>query len=80
MMITPATMNVKTETEGNLLVNSKIREQIRRAGVRHWAVADAMGISEDTLVRWLRKPLTEEKEKKVLEGVRKARERNERER
>ena len=41
-------------------VSKELREQMRRHGVRQWQVAAKMGISEFTLVRWLRgEPSTE---------------------
>ena len=49
--------------------NSHIREKIKTAGVYQWQVAEAMGICEMSLIHWLRKPLTGEKERKVLAAI-----------
>lgn len=34
--------------------NHEIRQRIKNSGLKHWQVAAGMGISEATLVRWLR--------------------------
>ncbi|WP_035445130.1 hypothetical protein [Atopococcus tabaci] len=52
--------------------NSHIRELIKEQGVYQWEVAEALGISEVTLIRWLRKPLEEEKEKEIIKSIDKA--------
>jgi len=41
-------------------------------------VADALGISEPTLTRWLRKPLTAEKEASMMEAIKRLKEERER--
>lgn len=51
--------------------NKDLRDEFRIANVRQWEVAEAMGISEMTLVKWLRRELTEEKKKLVREAIRK---------
>jgi len=33
-----------------------IKERIRAAGVYQWEIAEALGITECTMVRWLRRP------------------------
>jgi DNA-binding LacI/PurR family transcriptional regulator len=33
-----------------------IKQAIRSAGVRQWQIAEAVGVSEFTLSRWLRRP------------------------
>ena len=51
------------------MTNLKIREQILRNGLRHWEVADQLGIGDATFCRWLRKDLSPEREKKVLQAI-----------
>lgn len=43
-------------------MNMAIRNKIKAAGVFQYQVADRLGVSEMTLIRWLRKPLPKEKE------------------
>lgn len=43
--------------------NKDLRAEFRIANVRQWEVAEAMGISEMTFVKWLRRELSEEKKK-----------------
>ena len=38
--------------------NKKIRDAIEEAGLRHWQLADKIGISPATLCVWLRHELT----------------------
>lgn len=49
--------------------NKDLREEFRIADVRQWEVADAIGISEMTFAKWLRKELPEEKKKLVREAI-----------
>ena len=51
------------------MANTEIRNAISNAGLRHWQVADAAGISEATLCVWLRKPLSDEREKRVNDAI-----------
>lgn len=49
--------------------SKELREQMRRHGVRQWQVAAKMGISEFTLVRWLRNTPTEEHAAMIAEAI-----------
>ena len=49
--------------------NTIIREELKQRGVRHWVLAHALGISEQTLVRWLRFELNEDKQLNMLEII-----------
>ena len=49
--------------------NQNIREAARRKGVKHWQIAAYLGISEPTIMRWLRVPLSPEREKIVMEAI-----------
>lgn len=49
--------------------NELIRKSARIAGVPLWKVANAVGISEPTLCRWLRFPLSPEKETRILAAI-----------
>lgn len=51
--------------------NQELRLEFRVNDVRQWEVADAIGISEMTLVKWLRKELPEEKKQFLREGMKK---------
>ena len=51
--------------------NKDLRNEFRIANVRQWEVAEAIGISEMTFVKWLRRELSEEKKKLVREAIRK---------
>ena len=46
--------------------NSNIRNAARIANIPQWKIADALGISEATLTRWLRFKLSTERENKIL--------------
>lgn len=50
--------------------NSELKEKIKDAGLFQWQVADAMGVSDVTFCKWLRKPLPSKKEKQALEAIR----------
>lgn len=49
--------------------NKHIRKAARVAGVPLWKVAAAIGISEPTLTRWMRFPLSAEKEQRICEAI-----------
>ena len=45
---------------------------MRIANVRQWEVAEAIGVSEMTMVKWLRKELDDSKKALVRKGISKA--------
>ena len=49
--------------------NTIVREELKTRGVRHWELAHELGISEQTLVRWLRFELSEDKQLNMLERI-----------
>ena len=49
--------------------NTIIREELKASGVRHWELAHELGISEQTLVRWLRFELSENRQLDMLEKI-----------
>lgn len=49
--------------------NNDVREEIKRAGVFHWEVADALGVAESTFCKMLRKELPEEKKQKIYSAI-----------
>lgn len=49
--------------------NQGVRIAARSAGVPLWRVAVAIGISEPTLIRWLRFPLPENKEQRIMSAI-----------
>ena len=54
------------------MCNKDLRDEMRIANVRQWELADAIGVSEMTMVKWLRKELDAEKKALVREGIAKA--------
>lgn len=52
-----------------MTANNEIREKARSAGVKHWQIANAIGVSEQTLVRWLRTPLDECKRQRINAAI-----------
>lgn len=49
--------------------NQAVRRAARSAGVPLWRVAVAIGVSEPTLTRWLRVPLSEDREERVMAAI-----------
>lgn len=49
--------------------NQAVRRAARSAGIPLWKVAAAIGISEPTLTRWMRSPLPEDKERRVMAAI-----------
>ncbi len=54
------------------MCNKDLRDEMRIANVRQWEVAEAIGISEMTMVKWLRRELDDGKKARVREGISKA--------
>ena len=50
-------------------MNTEIRKAIKAAGLFQWQVAKACGISEVTLIRWLRDELSEERRKAIFSAI-----------
>lgn len=49
--------------------NQDVRRAARASGVPLWRVAAAIGVSEPTLTRWLRVPLPEDKERRIMAAI-----------
>ena len=60
------------------MANKIIREELKARGVRHWELAAALGISEQTLVRWLRFELSEDRQLEMLMKIEEIAKRKER--
>ena len=54
------------------MCNTDLRDEIRIANVRQWEVAEAIGISEMTMVKWLRRELGDDKKALIRQGIVKA--------
>ena len=50
-------------------MNEQIKSEIRNRGLKQWQVANAIGISERTLIVWLRTELCDEKEKQIRDAI-----------
>lgn len=60
------------------MVNKIIREELKARRVRHWELAAALGVSEQTLVRWLRFELSEDRQLDMLMKIEEVAKRKER--
>lgn len=49
--------------------NKIIREELKEREVCHWELAHELGVSEQTLVRWLRFEISEDKQLDMLERI-----------
>lgn len=49
--------------------NQTIRESAKKNGVKHWEIAQHLGISEPTIMRWLRVPLSPEREMAIMNAI-----------
>lgn len=64
-MITEINRLVKKELK-ILRANQKVRDAAKVAGVKQWEIAVHLGISEPTIVRWMRMPMSVDREKAIL--------------
>ena len=60
------------------MANKIIRDELKTRGVRHWELAVALGVSEQTLVRWLRFELCEDRQLEMLMKIEEIAKRKER--
>ena len=60
------------------MANKIIRDELKARGVRHWELAHELGVSEQTLVRWLRFELDEERQLDMLMKIEEIAKRKER--
>lgn len=49
--------------------NLDLKRKVKEEGLFMWQIADEMGISEPTLVRWMRYPLSIEKRTSVINAI-----------
>ena len=49
--------------------NSQIRGFLKMKGIPLWKIAEVIGISEPTITRWMRKPLSQEHYDKIMKAV-----------
>ena len=50
-------------------MNQDVRKAARIADVPLWKIADAIGVSEPTITRWLRHELPADKKQRILEAI-----------
>lgn len=50
--------------------NQDIRDYLKARRIKLYEVSDRIGISEVTLIRWMRTPLTAEHRRKVIAAIR----------
>lgn len=54
-------------------MNQEIRDAIKRSRVKQWEIAQALGVAENTLIRWMRVELSEERKAAILAAIEKVR-------
>lgn len=55
--------------------NQKIREAMKKSGLRYWQLADLIEISTGTLSVWMRHEMPEEKQERILQLIKEEAER-----
>ena len=56
-------------------MNEEIRETLKATRLKQWEIAAELNVSESTLIRWLRRELSQEKKAAILDAIRKVQER-----
>ena len=56
------------------MANEEIRKLIKEDCLKHWKLAERLGISESTMVRKLRKELSTEEKEKIIREIEKYKE------
>lgn len=57
------------EGQVKTVANAEIRELIRKKRLRHYEIAEALGVNEFTFSRWLRNELPDEKKREIVETI-----------
>lgn len=57
--------------------NSKVRDAAKAAGIPLWRIGQEMKVSEQTIIRWLRVKLPEDKEMQMLDAINRLSNKNE---
>lgn len=52
--------------------NKKIREELKKHGMKQWELAKLMGVSEGTLCRRLREELPEDQQTAIIDKIKAA--------
>ena len=51
--------------------NIEVREAIKESGLKHWQIADMIGVADTTFCRMLRRELSESKKQEILTAIQK---------
>jgi hypothetical protein len=51
------------------MTNEELKEKIKSSGLYQWQVAVAVGVTEMTLIRWFRTPMTEKQAERVNAAI-----------
>ncbi len=54
-----------------MMANLEIRKEIRKSRLFHYEIADALGISESTLSKWLREEMNVGRKELIIQAIRK---------
>ena len=49
--------------------NGDIRQWLKEDNIAFWRLAEKLGVSEGTVVRWLRTELSEQKKEKIIQSI-----------
>ena len=49
--------------------NKAIRAALKEKGIAQWKLGELLGVSENTINRWLRKELPKEEKEKILTAI-----------
>ena len=49
--------------------NEKLKKMLHEKKIPFWKVAEHLGLCENTIQRWLRVPLSEEREKQLIRAI-----------
>ena len=69
MTASQSSKQYKMSERRKALENMKVRRAARAAGIPLWKIAVAIGVSEPTLTRWLRVPLSCERETAIMDAI-----------
>ena len=50
-------------------MNNDIKDIIKQKGIKQWQVAEKIGISERTLIVWLRSELNDDRRQKIEKAI-----------
>ena len=62
-------LEINQSERGNMENNEKLKKMLHEKKIPLWKVGARLGLCENTIQRWLRVPMSEEKESRLIRAI-----------